>query len=296
MQQVTADALASAPLPRDAAAIVEELRALEELKCVAEARQARLAVALEAMRTAEGDGSAVFAEVALARRVSAFKGRQLHSLAKVLFRELPCTKAAFEAGLISQWRAQIIARETGCLTLEHRMLVDERIAGDPVELSQRGDRETVVAIQEYAARLDAAVLARRRRYAESARRVSVRPASDSMVFFTALLPVAQGVGLYASLKAFANTAVGTGEATSVGAAMADELVRRVTGVSHERPQPVAVGLVVPVGSLLDRADDPAFMPDYGPVPAEVARALVADNLDAGARVWLKRLFTRPGGR
>ncbi|MBO9524413.1 MAG: DUF222 domain-containing protein [Nocardioidaceae bacterium] len=100
------------PVPSDAAAIIDELRALEEQKCRIEARQAQLAVVLKSLRTAHGDDAA-FAEVALARRVSPYKGRQLLSLATVLDRELPCTKAAFEAGLISQWRAQIIARETG---------------------------------------------------------------------------------------------------------------------------------------------------------------------------------------
>ncbi|MBO9521921.1 MAG: DUF222 domain-containing protein [Nocardioidaceae bacterium] len=288
-----AEALASAPLPTDAAAIVEELRALEELKCVAEARQARLTVALQSLRTSEGDDSAVHAEVALARRISPYRGSQLLSLATVLARELPCTKAAFEAGLISQWRAQIIARETGCLSLEHRMQVDEAIAGDPAELSQRGDKETAALVQQHAARLDAAVLARRRRYAESARRVSIRPAPDSMVFLTTLLPTATGIGVYASLKAHATTAVGIGEATSIGTAMADELVRRVTGLTKDLPPPVALGMVMTTDALLEHGDEPLWIDGYGPATAEVGRALIADNLDAGAKVWLKRLFTRP---
>lgn len=290
---IDASALAAAPLPVDAVEIVDELRALEELKCVAEARQARLTVALQSVRRAEGDDAAVHAEVALARRTSPHRGNQLVHLATVLARELPHTKAAFDAGLISQWRAQIIARETGCLSLAHRMQVDEAIAANPVELSRRGDQETAVLIQQLAARLDAAALARRRRYAESARRVSVRPAPDAMVFFTALLPVAEGVGMFASLKAHASTAVGTGEETSIGAAMVDELVRRVTGVTKELPPPVALGLTMSTAALLEHADDPAWIAGYGPVPAEVGRALVADNLDAGAKVWLKRLFTRP---
>jgi len=114
-----------------------------------------------------------------------------------------------------------------------------------------------------------------------------------MVYLTALLPVAQGVGVYAALKAAAATAVGTGEATSVGAAMADELVRRATGREKVEAQPVAVRLTMSSDALLAQADDPAFLDDFGPIPAEAARALIADNLDAGSKVWLKRLFVRP---
>ncbi|MBO9524414.1 MAG: HNH endonuclease [Nocardioidaceae bacterium] len=173
------------------------------------------------------------------------------------------------------------------------MQVDEIIAGDPVALSQRGDRETVAAIQEIAARLDAASLARRRRYAESERRVGIRPAPDSMVFLTTLLPMATGIGVYAALKAHATTAVGTGQATSIGAATADELVRRITGVTATHPQPVTLRLTMPVGVLFDHTDDPAHLEDHGILPAEAARALLADNLDTSAKVWLKRLFTHP---
>src|SRR5690349_13193324 len=87
---VFASALGSVPLPGDAVAIVEEIRALEELKCAAEARQARLACALDSVRA--GDAAAVSAEIGLARRVSPYRGRQLVSLARILGRELPHTK------------------------------------------------------------------------------------------------------------------------------------------------------------------------------------------------------------
>lgn len=285
-----AAALASEPVPMTDVDLVDELRVLEEIKCAAEARQARLAVSLDAMR---GPDAAVAAEVALARRVSPHRGRAVTSLARILHRELPHTLAAFRAGLIGEWRAMIIARETSCLTAEHRAQVDEWIAADATELSERGDRETASLIRAEAARLDAAAVVERRRRAESERRVSIRPAPDSMVYLTALLPVAEGVGVFASLKQAADTAVATGEVTSHGAAMADELVRRVSGVGVGTPQPVALRVTMPVDSLLGDGEEPADLADHGPVPAGVVRALVADNLDAGVKVWLKRLFVKP---
>ena len=54
-------------------------------------------------------------------------------------------------------------------------------------------------MKKLAARLDAASVAKRRRRAESERRVTVRPAPDVMTYVTALLPVAQGVAVYAAL-------------------------------------------------------------------------------------------------
>ena len=39
-----------------------------------------------------------------------------------------------------------------------------------------------------------------RRRAEADRMVSIRPAPDTMTYVTALLPVAQGVGVYAALN------------------------------------------------------------------------------------------------
>ncbi|RNL81376.1 HNH endonuclease [Nocardioides marmorisolisilvae] len=303
MLDLEVKALTAAPLPSDATGIIDELRALEELKCAAEARQARLANALDHIRQTELaersrlDASpppvAPHLEVALARRISPHRGRQALSLARYLAKDLPHTKAAFDTGRISEWRATLIARETSCLEREHRATVDELVAADAEALSARGDREIVATCRREAARLDAAAVAARRRRAESERRVSIRPAPDAMVYLTALLPVAQGVGVFAALKAAADRAVGVGEATSVGNAMADELVRRATGRDNVSAQPVAVRLTMSADALLGHADDPAFLDDYGPIPAEAARALVADNLDAGLKVWLKRLFVRP---
>jgi hypothetical protein len=46
-------------------------------------------------------------------------------------------------------------------------------------------------------------------------------------------------------------------------------------------------------ALLAGAHDTAHLDGHGPIPAGLARELVADNLDTGAQVWLRRLYTRP---
>ena len=45
---------------------------------------------------------------------------------------------------------------------------------------------------------------------------------------------------------------------------------------------------------MGEADDPAWVEGHGWVPADLARALVAESLEAGLRTWLRRVFTRPG--
>ena len=51
-------------------------------------------------------------------------------LALALTRDMPHTLAALEAGELSEWRAQIIVRETATLTSDQRSLVDAEVIGD----------------------------------------------------------------------------------------------------------------------------------------------------------------------
>ena len=190
VRRVTA-ALAADPACGDDAARVEELRALEELTCAAQARQAALAVALTASK-------ATALQVGLARRESHHRGRRHLGLARVVYGELPHTWAAWRTGRVSQWRVTLIARETGCLTRLDRQRIDAELAGDPDRLAATGDRELIGHCRARAAALDPASVVARRRKAEADRTVTVRPAPDCMVYLTGLLPVAEGVAAYAA--------------------------------------------------------------------------------------------------
>ena len=122
----------------DDAGRIDLIRALEELKCSAEAAQAELTAAFDrSQREAEAragvpqerQGRAVAAQIALARRESPHRGRQHTGLALMLRDEMPHTRAAFRAGRITEWRATLLARETACLSRADRLEVDRRIAG-----------------------------------------------------------------------------------------------------------------------------------------------------------------------
>ena len=85
-------------------------------------------------------------------------------LARVLTRELPCTLAALRAGLVSEWRATVVARETACLSREHRGVVDQELGDLGASTWARwGERELVGELRRRAYRLDPeSVVARRR--------------------------------------------------------------------------------------------------------------------------------------
>ena len=131
----------------DDAAKIDLLRALEELKCAAEGAQAEVTAAFDHSQRAqaaqhgqpaERQGRGIAHQVALARRESPHRGQRHLGLARILHTELPCTRRALREGRITEWTAMLVARETACLSLEHRMIVDETIAGDPSKIEAMG--------------------------------------------------------------------------------------------------------------------------------------------------------------
>lgn len=270
-----------------------ELRACEELKNALSARQARLAVQVhEGQRerdvprgiNAADTARMVGSQVALARRCAPQLGSRLLGLAHAVTEEMPHTCAALAAGVITEWDATALCRETACLSREDRAAVDAEVAD---ELGTVSHQRLVATARAHAYRLDPEAVAARRARAESERRVTLRPAPDCMTRLTALLPVKDGVACYGALEAAAK-ATATPEHPR-GQVMADTLVERVTGRSPAEGPDVEVNLVMPIDSLI--GDVPAYVPDYGPIPADLAREWVADP-EQQAKV--RRLFTFPG--
>ena len=140
--------------------------------------------------------------------------------------------------------------------------MDAELAADPDRLEAMGDREVIGHCRVRAAALDPAAVVARRRLAESERCVTVRPAPDSMVWLTALLPVADGIAAYAALSRATDSARCDGEPRSRGQVMADALVAAVTtacadqlGRAADTPA-TAINLVMTDRTLFGTADDP----------------------------------------
>lgn len=295
---------APGPAELDQAGRIQLVAALEQLKAAVAGLQARLSVDFDAherqlQRDAgvprERRGRGVAAQLGMARRESPHRAAVLLGAAKALCAELPCTFAALADGRLSEYRATLVVQETACLEPEERAAVDRALCVDPGTLDGVGTRRLVAMAREHAYRADPAAFVRRAARAENERSVTLRPAPDTMTYLTALLPVAQGVAAYAALRRAADSARATGDGRGRGQVMADTLVERLTGQSAADTVPVTVSLVMSDADLLASGHGAAVLDGYGTVPAQVARTLVANGLDADA-AWLRRVYTDPRGR
>jgi hypothetical protein len=320
----------------DDPARIAQIAALERLKSAAAAAQAVLTADFAASQraaqraagmSADRLGRGIAAQVALARRDSPHRANRHLGLASALVGEMPATMAALRDGEISEWRATIVARETACLTREDRAAADAEMAARPGGLGALGDRQVEAEARKIAYRLDPRAYMNRIRGAAADRRVTLRPAPDTMARLSGFLPVAQGVAAYAALSRHADTLRAGGDPRGRGQIMADTLVERLTGQAGADAVPVEIHLVMTDAALLGphpagdnpgagesgdagpagpgdqptdtepadseelAVDEPAHLLGFGPIPAAAARDLVRDT---EAQVWRRRLYTRPG--
>lgn len=183
------------------ASLVERIAQLERSKSAAAAEQARLTADLDTARRAREAAEGVPAskrgrrlanEIALARHDSPNLGGRHLGFARALVHEMPYTLAALECGALSEWRATLIVRESACLSIEDRRTLDARLCADQAALEGRGDKRIAADAKAIAYELDPHAVVDKAVRAESERRVTVRPAPDTMSYVTALLPMAQG--------------------------------------------------------------------------------------------------------
>jgi hypothetical protein len=295
---------------------VEQLGLLESLKAATAAEQMRVTVDFAASQEqSQRDagvreakvGLGIGSQVGLATRQSPNRGGRFLGLAKVLTTECPATYTELREGRTTEWRAQVVVKETVFLTREDRLAVDAEVA--PL-LAGWGDADVEREVRQRAYRLDARGSVERAATAAKDRKVTVRPKPDVMSNLTVHLPVAQGVACYAALRTDAQSKRAQGDGRTLDQIMADTLVERVTGQTTAEAIPLAVGLVMTdrtlfnlrdtsdTGDGADRAgrtsgaDEPAHLEGWGPIPADLARALVL-AADAAADVWVQRLYTHP---
>lgn len=283
------------------ASAIDQIALLESVKAACAAAQAKQTIRLEELRleseTAAGvpkarQGRGLAAEVALARKASGSAGGRYLGFARAVMREMPHTRAALACGVLTEWRATILVRETAHLTPHDRGEIDRRICADVSALEGIGDRALDAEVKRIAYELDPQAVVDRHAQAAKDRRVSIRPAPDGMVRLSALLPLVSGISVYASLKRHADATVGTDDRTHAQV-MADALVERVTGAAAVDALPVAVNVVVPDAVLLGDSTAAAHVTGYGPIPADTARGLIAESLDADAATTLRRVYKAP---
>ena len=282
--------------------LIGALRALEELKNMASALQVLVAVCFDRQQRADqarcgvpGErlGRGIAEQIALARRESPARGAVFLGVATALVAQMPRTLDAMAVGVLTEHRAQILVHETGCVSPEVRAQVDAVVAGDLGRLSRLGTRRLADLVRGETYRHDPAAVVARIGHAESERFVALRPAPDCMARLTALLPVAQGVAALAALHHSAQDARLAGDPRTRAQIMADNLVTRITGQSTPDAVPVALHLVMPADTLLEGGDRPGRIHGHGPIPAPLARRLIAAAPAVAS--WVRKLYARPKG-
>ena len=268
----------------------------------------------------------VAAQIALARRVNPTLGARFVGLAKVLTTEMPHLYGALRRGELDEYQATVIVAETATLSRADRAAVDTELAARFGTMTPRQARAAAARIGY---RLDAEQAVRRAAKGFRDRRVTLRPAPDTMTYLTALLPAVDGVAIYAALTRHAASAAAAGDPRGKGALMADEFLARLlqpvapAGVSAEgtveihspdgNDSPdveshlvptaddlpgipagvdIEIQLVMTDRTLFDGDSEAAILTGYGPIPAPLARRLVRVT-DPRTTAWVRRLYTDP---
>jgi hypothetical protein len=288
----------------DDATRIDRIALAEKLKAALERVQANEMVAFGRSQVAEQQrldvdprkvGRGIADQIGLACRTSPSEGsRRLH-VARDLVLDMPHTFGLLARGEISGWTARLVTGETSHLDRPTRQQVDTDLA--KAHLETKSPRAAAARAQRLAYAADPDGAADRCRNARTNRRVTLRPAPDTMSIMSGLLPVEQGVACLAALEAEAKRCRAAGDDRGRGQIMADTLVERVTGQAAAGEVAVEVQIVMPVDALLDPDDPtPSDVADFGPMPAPIVDDLL-DQANSAAS-WWRRLFTKPtaGGR
>lgn len=288
----------------DAAAGIDLISALEIVKCACAAVQAQVtdsvATSIREDRKQRGKPSThwnrgIASQIGLARRQSPNKGGTHLGLARALVHEMPHTYARLRAGDLNEWRATLIVKETACLTVEDRALVDQQLCSDPATLHGKGDRSVEGRARAAAAELDPSSVVKRFQKSYKGRRTSTRPLPDFMCTFTTLTSTDRAVCMWATLKRDADSIINAGGQTRTrDQIMADLAYERITGAPHAKAgAPVAVNITLPDTTLVARDTKSGYIDGYGDIPSDIARHFIGTALSSDQTVTLRKLYANP---
>ncbi len=278
---------------------IDRIARLEQLRSAVAAAQASEMVRFARSQVAEQQsvgvdyrrlGRGIADQIALACRVTPSEGSRRLSRARAWIIDLPETLVALTRGDLNEWAAQLIVQETSHLDSATRRTVDAQLHAEG--LTGQAPREIGMRARRLAYRADPAAAVARGRKARSDRRVTVRPAPDTMALLSGLLPLEQGVACFAALKRHTDTMIAAGDPRTRGQLMADTLVERITGQARAAEVPVEVQIHLPVDALDPDEPSTGDLPGFGPIPSAFIRDLVDHHLehDTGHAHW-RGIFT-----
>lgn len=279
---------------------IDRIARLEKLKAAAAALQAA-----ESVRFAQSQASAQLAadvhpdkigrgiadQLGLACRVSGFEAARRLGVARALWFDLPETYRLLVGGEISEYVASLVVAETRHLGAGARRDVDVKVAAAGIE--RMGPRSAAACARKHAYEADPQGYVQRGRTERKNRRVTLRPAPDTMSMLSGYLPAEQGVACLKSLREQTDALKAAGDPRCRDQIMADTLVERITGQASAPDVSAEVQIIMPLETLLDANDQTAAdVEGYGPLPADIARDIVASSK---GRLWWRRLYAAPVG-
>nr|WP_269724420.1 HNH endonuclease signature motif containing protein [Pseudofrankia inefficax] len=223
----------------------------------------------------EGDPYSGFAADELAAEIGQSPRTMSSRLATAweIAHQLPDSLAELTAGLLDRTRLMALHRLTACLTAGQRAKVEATmLAGSRLASPPQWRRK----IHRLVARIDPDAAAKRRRQAKSERRIDIQSLDDGLALLTAVLTAEDAQAIYDRIHRIAGTdAHADGDTRPIDARRADVLTALLLGNRREFVS-VELQVIAPVGTLAGLDEDPTELLGYGPIPAEVGRALAAD--------------------
>ncbi|GKV74053.1 HNH endonuclease signature motif containing protein [Pseudarthrobacter sp. NCCP-2145] len=229
------------------------------------------------------------------------------SASHALTTTLPLTLAALHAGTISWQHARVMADEAatldpaGAAALEaHFLDPDTPRPAAAATIGEMPAHRFKHKARTWRERHHAESIEQRHTKAAADRRVEYRPDQDGMAWLSAYLPADQAIAGWNRLNALARAAQGPTEPRTLTQLRADHFAQAIltSGTNTSSGDGAGAGtdltpsssiraqvlVTVPVVSLMGVTDEPAMLDGYGPIPASMARDLVADGADSFHRV------------
>ena len=277
---------------------IDRMARLEKLRAVTAAVQAAESVKFAQSQVAEqlaaevhpdAIGRGIAEQIGLACRISPSVAARRLSTARAWWFELPNTYRQLSSGELSEPIAEQVVTETRHLDPERRGHVDKQLHATGI--ATLGFKAATACIRRIAYQADRDGYMQRGRTEREHRRVSIRPAPDTMAMLTGYLPVEQGIACFAALRRHADSAVAGGDGRTRDQIMADTMVERITGQTRATDVNIELQLMMPLHTLINPDDHrPTIIPEYGPLPAGMAWEIVTSSQ---GRKWWRRLFTAP---
>jgi hypothetical protein len=242
---------------------------------------------------------AIAAEISCVMAIGDRAAGALLAQSHALTTSLPRTLAALHNGTISWQHAKVMVDETAALDPAGAAALEAYFL-DP-DTPKPGAAAAVGEMPAYRFKVKARIW-RERHHAESIerrhakgiadRRVEYRPDQDGMAYISGYLPADQANAVWNRITAIARGLQGPHEDRTLTQLRADTFATALlsSGTTEGNdpghvPSPRAQVLVtVPVLSLMGLTEEPAMLDGHGPIPASMARSLVAEGADSFYRV------------